>query len=274
MNTISGIILSLTLFQVTQVQATTEIEMVNERTVDGEKQSYIVNALYQDQNSRYTLSDPDDSNTAAGIYLLSTDGGKTAYFIDSNTNSCHQWTNEKFTETLSSFLFQSKDKFNVKTSDLEIEKLLEEPSDTIHGLPTTHIRYALSLNAGYKYTLLKGQYTLERRADYWSAPEPRTFSSIVPLFQDLWRYTGNAELDLKTGSIIGAEMGFQMRSEIKQTRTNSKGKKTTTEIVQYIKTMQEVDNLPADTFLIPDCKEMSTKKLEKKFKSLLKNLLS
>ena len=268
------LIFSILLVQLSQVQSATEIEMINERTVDGEKQTYIVNALYKDQNSRYTLSDPDDSKKGAGVYLLSDDGGKTAYFIDTNANSCHRWSNEEFTETLSRFLLQSKDRFNVKASDLEIEKLLEEPAEKIHGLPTTHIRYAMSLNASYKYTLLKGQYALQRKADSWSATNSEIISSIVPLFQDIWRYTGSDELDQKISAVIGAETGFLMRNEIEQTRTNSKGETTTTEIVQYINTIQEVSDPPAETFQVPDCKQMSTKKMEKTFKALLKSLLS
>lgn len=274
MNIRQGPVFLILLMQLTQVQGATEIEMINERTVNGETQRYIVNALYENKKSRYTLSDPDDSTTGAGIYLLSDDDGKTAYYIDSNTNSCHRCSNAEFTETLSNFLLKSKGKFNVETSDMEIEKLLEEPSEKIHGIPTTHVRYALSLNAGYRYTLLKGQYALQRQADIWSAPESETFSSIVPLFQDIWRYTGTDELDPKISSVVGTGTRFQMRSEIKQTRTNSKGEKTTTKIVQYIKTMQEVSEPPVGTFQVPDCKIMSTKKMEKKFKALLKSLLS
>ena len=38
--------------------------------------------------------------------------------------------------------------------------------------------------------------------------------------------------------------------------------------------LEQVDDLPEETFQIPDCDEVGAKKMEKKFKALLKDLIS
>ena len=141
MNKQSGLFLSFLLFQTALAHSTTEVELVNERTVDGDKQTYIVNVLYQNDNSRYTFHDPENSEEGAGIYLLSDDGGETAYYIDSNDNSCHHWSNAEFTKTLSEFLLQTRGKFNVEGANGIAASPLPCPCFRISG----NIRLMMSL---------------------------------------------------------------------------------------------------------------------------------
>jgi len=274
MNKITGLFFLILFIHVAQARAATELEMVNKRTVDGETQTYLINALYQNGSSRYTLHDPENDETGVGIYLLSIDGGKTAHYIDTNENICHRWTNAEFSENLGAFLLQSTDKFNVKTSDLELIKLSEEPAEPIHGFQTTHYRYALNFNASYKYMLFKGEYALERRVDYWAVPEYEAVVGEVPLFQSFWQHTGHDRVDQQISSFVKSNTGFRLRSEVLQTRTNKKGEASSTKIVQLVKTLKEIENLPADTFQVPECRDVGAKKMNKKFKALLKDLLS
>jgi len=271
---ITGLISLILFIQITQARAATELEIVNERTVDGETQTYLINALYQNGSSRYTLHDPENDKTGTGIYLLSVDGGKTAHYIDTNENICHRWTNAEFSENLGAFMLQSTDKFNVKTSDLALIKLLEEPAEPIHGFPTTHFRYALSFNASYKYMLFKGKYALERQVDYWAVPELEVVIGGEPLFQNFWQHTGHDQVDQQISSFVESNTDFRLRSEILQTRTNKKGETSSTKIVQHVKTLKEIEDLPASTFQVPECQDVGARKMNKKFKALLKDLLS
>ncbi len=270
----SGLIYAMWLVLLSPAQAATEVELINERTVDGETHSYIINSVYQGNNSRFTLHDPDDSTTGAGVYVLSNDGGKTAFYIDTNDNNCHRWTNEEFTQNLSTFLLESKRKFNVKVSDLNVDKLLEEPSESMLDLPTTHVRYALSFNASYKYMFFKGQYAVERQTDYWTTPKIESITTPIPLFQNIGQHAGEGQVDQQLSDIFASNVGFRLRSELLQTTTDKKGKKSSTKMVQYIKTLNEVENLPDNTFDVPDCEGVGAKKMEKKFNALLKDLIS
>jgi hypothetical protein len=224
MRNISGLIFAMLLLQIFPVQAATEVELVNERTVDGQTSSFIINGLYQNDHSRFTMHDPDVSATGAGIYVLSNDGGKTAFYVDTNENICHRWTHEEFTQTLSAFLLESSGKFNVNVSDLKFVKLLEEPSESMHGLPTTLARYTLSFNASYKYAFFKGRYILERQADYWTTPNIESINAPISLFQNIGQRTGKEQIDRELSDAFGSNSGFRMRSEILQTRTDKKEK--------------------------------------------------
>lgn len=268
------LILFILFILITQARAATELEMVNERTVDGETQTYIINALYQNEHSRYTFHDPENGATGTGVYLLSNDGGKTAHYIDTNENICHRWTNAELSENLGAFMLQSTDKFNVKTSDLEIIKLIEEPAEPIHGFPTTHFRYALRFNASYKYMLFKGEYALERQVDYWAVPELEVVVDNVPLFQNFWQHTGEDQVDQQISSFVESNTVYRLRSEILQTRTNKKGEASSTKIVQHVRALKEIADLPTDTFQVPECQDVGARKMNKKFKALLKDLLS
>jgi hypothetical protein len=174
---------------------------------------------------------------------------------------------------LSEFLLQTSDKFNVKASGLMVEKLLDEPAEAIHGLPTKHWRYKFSFNASYKYMLFKGQYAMARQADYWFTPDSGTIATTVPFFQNVWQHTGEEQLDPQLVSVASTITGFQLRSELQQSRTNKKGEVSNTNIVQYVRMLREVDDLPTDAFALPDCDQVGAKKMEKKFKVLLKDLL-
>ena len=142
-----------------QAHGATEVEVVNERMEEGKKQAYTVKALFQGSKSRYTFHfDEEDAETDSGSYLLSLDGGETAYYIDASDNSCNQWSNEKLVQTLSGFLLKTTDKFNVNTADVEVHKVFEKDVADMHDLPVKHIRINISFTASYKYMFFKDKY--------------------------------------------------------------------------------------------------------------------
>jgi hypothetical protein len=272
MNKASLMTAGLILMHLGQAHGATEVEMVSERTVDGEKQSYFVKALFQGEQSRYTLYGPEDPESGSGAYLLSLDGGETAYYIDTSENTCHHWTNEELVKTLSSFLLKTTKKYNVKTSGGEMHKVFEKDTADIHGLPAKQIRINMSFITGYKYLFFNDRFEVERSADIWVTPGLEDIDA-QPIFQKIWEYTGNEELDQKIRVIAGSDTKYRLRSEINQTMTDKKGKQSSTHILQYVKSITEINDLPDKTFQLPDCDEVDTKKMEKNFQALLKNVL-
>lgn len=273
MNKIIYGLITLLVFHLGEAYGATQVELVNERTVDGEKHVYTVKALYQNAKSRYTFHEQDNAEVGEGSYLLSLDGGKTVYFIDKNENTCHQWSNEEFVKTLSQFLLKTTGRFNVKSSDLEISKVFEKPADPIHGLQTKHIRIKFHYTASYRYLLFKGRYRIDRLVDIWVTPE---FGNIVttPIFQAAWQHTGNDELDQHIQDVLGPDAIYRLRIETQQTRTDKKGKQTKVEALQFIRSITEVNDLPDDTFQVPECHEVDSDQMKRKFEALLKGLIS
>ena len=114
---------------------------------------------------------------------------------------------------------------------------------------------------------------MERLVDYWITPKSEIAVTTEPIFQKIWKNTGKDDFDEQFSRLIGPETGFPLRSEIRQNRTDKKGEKSSTEIVQFIKTLKEIEDLSEDVFQAPDCDEVGAKKVEKKFKALLKDLV-
>jgi hypothetical protein len=272
MNKASLITAGLILMHLGQAHGATEIELASERTVDGEKQSYFVNGLFQGEKSRYTIYGPEDPESGSGAYLLSLDGGESAYYIDTSENTCHHWSNAELVETLSGFMLKTTDKYNVKTSGGEIHKVFEKDAADIHGLPAKQIRINMSFVASYKYLFFNDRFEVERSADIWVTPELENVDA-QSIFQKNWEYTGNEELDQKIRAIAGSDTKHILRSEINQTMTDKKGKVSSTHILQYVKSMTEVEDLLDGTFQLPDCDEVDSDKMEKKFEALLKKAL-
>lgn len=272
MSKINYLAIALLLFSIGQAHGATEVELVNERTLDGEKQMFTIKALYDGRKSRYTFHRPDDKKVGNGSYLFSLDSGKTYHYIDTNENICRQWDSEELANTLSQFLLKTTDKYNVKASDLEIKIILVEPADAMHGLETRHIRIKINYTASYKYLLFKGHYRIEREVDLWVTPKRE---NIDPVLQKIWQYTGNDELDQKIQDIVGPEdVTYLLRSDIQQTRIDKKGEQSNMTMHQYIDSITEIDNLPDRTFVMPDCRNVDSKQMKKKFTELLKKLSS
>lgn len=265
-----SIAVCLMMLLASRAYSATEVEFINERTVDGEKQSYIINAIFQGLKSRYTFHNPEESGAGGQGYLLSLDGGETAYFIDADENTCRQWRNDELAETLSDFLLETSDKFNIKTRDGEFNKVFEKEAADIHGQAVKHIRLQLNFTGSYKYLLFKDTVEVKRTVDMWVTPALE-FLDAQSFLQKSWEHTGDEKLDQAIQAFTGkANESHRLRSEIKQTMTDKKGKVSNTQILQYVQSIRQLDDLPDREFQLPDCHNTDSVEMEKKFKALLK----
>ena len=254
------------------VQAATEIEWITERTVDGETSTMITHGIHQGDRMKYTFRAPEDAEAGKGDFFVSTDGGHTIHYIDSKDSSCLLVQQRELSSTLSRYLLETSKKFNISASDLHIEQVLEQPAESRHGFDTQHKRYQVDFKVHYKYMLFKGHYDISRSVDVWMTQEQNPISSS-PMFQRLWQYTGESELDTEIRKAAGDVPQLRLRSEIEQTRTDKKGKQSSLRLVSDISRLQEIEDLPDDRFDTPECETVSPEQMEKKFNGLLKDLL-
>jgi len=266
------IVVSLILSYMGLAFGATEVELVNERIADGKKKAYTIKALFLGQKSRYTFYTEEDAKIGNGTYMLSLDGGGTVYYIDRNSNTCYHGSSEEVLEISSNFMLKTTDKFKLKIQEGEIRKVLEEDAGAIHGLPTKHTLITIGFTASYKYMLFNNKYKVKRVVDVWVTPKIAGIND-QGIFQRAWEYTGDEELDQELRAIIGTGNNYRLRSEINQTMVDKKGKESSAQILQYVKSITEIDDLPEDAFRLPECKEIDAKKMEKNFKALLKALL-
>ncbi len=265
---VTGLILSL----LGLAHAATEVEIITERIADGEKQAYTINAVFQGKKSRYSFHPQNDADSDSGTYLLSLDGEETAYFLDTNENSCYHWNNEELAQSLSSFLLKTTDRFKVKTTDGEIVKVFEKDVESIHGLPAKHIRINIRFTTSYKYMFFKDKLESERITDIWVTPNIEGIDA-QPLFQSSGEYTGNKKLDQNIRTIIGPDAKHRLRSEVTQTTIDKKGEESSIKLLQYVKSITEIEEFPDENIDFSSCINVDSKMMEKTFKALLKELL-
>lgn len=246
----------------------TEIEIANERTIKGKKHIYTIIGIFQGTNSRYTFHTDDSSGISSGTYLISHDGGKSAYFVNTEDNTCHQWTNQEFVEMLGEFLLKTTNKFNVKVTEPVIIKELEQQGDEFLGLPTTHIRIKVNFTTSYKFLFFDDTLKVERLINTWLTPQIEGVDT-QPLLQRSWQTTGFKEVDRALSGLSRSLSGYRLRSDIVQTMTNTKGKQSSTHITQYIKSIKELDKLPDNSFKIPACNKIDSYEMKKQVKQLL-----
>ena len=256
----------------TPVQAATEIEWHTERSVDGDVTIMITHGIHQGDRMIYTFRSPDDTEEGEGNFFVSTDGGDTIHYIDDKDGSCLLVQQSELSRTLSQYLLKSSDRFNISASDLHIEQVEDMPAEALHGFDTQHKRYQVDFNVGYKYMLFKGTYAIARSIDIWIAREQNPISRS-PMFQRLWQYTGESELDGEIRKVAGDAPQLRLRSEIEQTRTDKKGKQSGLRLVSDVTLLQEIEDLPDERFHTPECKTVGPEQMEKKFNGLLKDLL-
>ena len=249
-----------------------EIETTTERTIDGDKQTYIVHTLLQGLNSRLTFQSPNDADAAKGKYLLSLDGGKTAHYVDTIENTCHQLSTSELGQALGDFMLKTSDRFKIKISDPLLQKVFEKTAEPILGYKVNHIRMELKFNASYKYLLFKDNYNVERSADYWVTYENVNVEA-TPLYQLMWQYIGSEDFNQQIQKLVRTDIQFLLRSEIDQTMIDKKGKLSRVQIMQYVKSIKEIPDVTPDRFVLPDCKDVGSEEMEKKFKALLKSLI-
>ena len=264
----SSCILAATILYAVAVQAAVEVEVFNERIIDDKSYTYSIKILYEGKKSRYTFYTGDDAKIAHGSYLISLDAGESAYFIDSEENTCHKWTNQELVKILGSYLLKTTQRFNVKVSAPKITRVSEEDSPSLHGLPIKHIRIKADLVVSYKFLLFDDTLQVERISDNWISPGIPGIET-KPLYMRTWQVTGFQQADDVLDNASRYLPGYRMRTEILQTVTNKKNKKKQTKIIQYVKSIRQVENLEESLFVIPDCERIGSDQMEQRVKSLL-----
>lgn len=215
----------------------------------GEPQSTTVEAWVEGAAAKVEFRDSSNPITPAGNYIVTRDGGKTVYLVDPEQKTYAVWDLEAMLTTVGAVM--QGPMLDIDVDDLEVEKLLEEPGGTIHGLATTHYRYRTTYDMVIKVIGIRRANSVERVQDIWST------DALDEQALGLWlrkaTKTGFDELD----ELLAAEMakvhGVALKMEETSVTRGEKGKNQ-----QTSRTSMEVTELergvpvPASTFEIPE----------------------
>jgi Domain of unknown function (DUF4412) len=196
-----------------------------------------VQAWIEGQRARMDFIESALPQLESGTYLVSSDGGDTAFYIDPRSKTFERWDISNMIANMADVMRAMRSQMKVRFDEPKVEKLLEENGPRMHGMPTRHYRYRTSYTA---HIDMAGAETIstEMVEDIWT-----TTAISEPGLLDLLNKrpsSGDEQLD----RIIQKEMdkvpGFPLR-RVTSTRTDTKNQTNESRTEMEITELKKAD---------------------------------
>jgi len=211
-----------------------------------EMQNSTVKAWVSGDHAKVVFTDSENPMAKTGMYMITKDGGKSVYMVNPEDKQYFAWDVDALTGAAGGMMKM----MNLKFTDPRIEKLGEEPGDTIAGLPTTHYTYRITYGQSMKILMIKKNSKVTKVQEVWAAPRLVDAALGTYLRKEPPSF-GDESFDALVRTEMAAMKGFPLRMKTVQTDTDDKGKsETTTTVIEVTKLELELA-APAGTFEIP-----------------------
>ena len=197
--------------------------------------------------SRADFTESKNPMIGKDSYLVTRDGGKTAYMVNTKEKTYMKWDMAQ----MAGLAGQMTKMMQMKVTSPKVEKLLEEPGEKMVGFPTTHYRYRTSYTMETSFMGKKTSQSTVQEQDVWSTTE------IGDLGMGLWLKkegikTGDASLDDLMKAHMEQIKGLPLKQITVTTTKDNKGKenvsKMTMEVTHLVKAnpSDSLFEMPAD----------------------------
>ena len=200
-------------------------------------------------NAKIVFKESGNPLMKAGTYLLTTDGGKTLYLVDSKEKTYSEWDLDAIFHMADAMMQSMGPLMNLTIENPHVETLLEEDGGDIHGYSTTHRRFRTTYSMKMKIMGMKRAQDYDSVQDVWSTDEIDHEAFGVWL-----RREPPAMGDTGLKELVEAEMskikGFPLKTVDQVTATGKKGKQQTTRTITEVIELDETA-IDAGLFEIP-----------------------
>jgi hypothetical protein len=219
------------------------------RTILGSKNqagNMKVQAWVDGQRARMDFIESALPQLQSGTYLVSSDGGDTAFYIDPRSKTFERWEITNMIANMADVMRALRSQMKVRFEEPKVEKLLEEAGPRMHGMRTRHYRYRTSYTTHIE---MAGSETIstEMVEDIWT-----TTAIVEPGLMELLNKrpsSGDEQLD----RIIQKEMdkvpGFPLK-RVTSTRTDTKNQTNESRTEMEITDLKKAD-VAASWFEVP-----------------------
>jgi hypothetical protein len=188
--------------------------------------------------------------TPAGSYLLTRDGGATLLLVDPEEKTFAEWDLEAMLGAVGGIMQGMGPLLDFDIAGLEVEKLAEEPGGTIHGLPTTHVRYRTSYQMVITVLGMRRGSSVEQVQDIWAT------DALDDAGLEVWLRkapkTGFGEIDELLAAEVGKVRGVALKMDSTSTTTGEKGKRSSvTRTTMEVTALERGVTIPPGTFEVP-----------------------
>lgn len=224
-------------------------------TAGGRKGAEMQNATVQGwvagEKAKVVFQSSANPIAKEGMYLITTDGGKTLYMVNPKDKNYFKWD----IEALGGLAGGLTKMMNLKISDPKVEKLGEEVDGLVAGILTIHYTYRISYTQSMKFLMMHKTSSVVKVQEIWSAPKLLDAALGIYLRKTPPKL-GDEEFDKLVRAQMETMKGFPLKMQTVQTDTDEKGKTETTSITMEVTKFEAEFSTPDSTFEIPaDYKE-------------------
>ena len=204
-----------------------------------------MNAWVDGEKTRMDFVESGNPMMPSGAYLLSTDGGKTAYMVNPKTKTYSIWDMEAIMGMAGGMMSM----MNMKVTEPKVEKVGEEDGGKMAGYPTQHYSFRTTYGMEMNIFGMKTSTKHEMEQQIWSSDKLANIGAGW-WFKQQGIQTGNKELD----ALIKAEQekvkGFPLK-RIQVTKTTDQNGKVTTQTSTTEVTDLREEKVDAAVFVLP-----------------------
>jgi hypothetical protein len=214
-----------------------------------------VEAWVDGDNARIEFRELDGPQAkGAGLdedgYLISTDGGKTLFFVDPDDETYMEWDLAGLMSAAGAMMNSSGGMLSITFDNAEVQDLGSGPGETMHGLETTKMKRRVSYDMRMKIMGMKRAYHVDSEQEMWLTTELPDVAFGAWMRSDPPK-TGNADIDEMIALQTTGVEGTPVKSiTINRTTDTRKDRTEVTRTVQEVTAMEDVDVDPG-RFVIP-----------------------
>ncbi len=209
-------------------------------------QNSTVRAWVAGDKAKVEFTDSENPMAKTGMYMITVDGGKTAYMVNPEDKQYFEWD----IDSLAGMAGGMMKMMNLKFTDPKVVKLDEKPGEAIAGLPTVHYTYQITYGQSMKFMMIKKNSKISKVQDVWTAPK-LVDKALGAYLRKEPPSMGDESFDALMRAEMSAMQGFPLRMKTVQTETDEKGKSETTTTTIEVTKLELEFATPDKTFAIP-----------------------
>lgn len=191
----------------------------------------------------------DSGPVPRGGYILTRNAGRTVYMVNPSEQTYMKWDINKLAGMAGNIMEMSGGLLDMSVTDRQSEKLVDEKGPAILGVPTRHYKFRT------RYTMAMHVMGFQQKTDIETAQEIWAGQDIADDAAALWKQvisfkSGIGEVDKLIASEIGKIKGLPMKTIVKSTSTDQRGRTESTTTITAVTAIKKV-NPPAARFKIP-----------------------
>jgi hypothetical protein len=215
-----------------------------------ERQTSKMRAVVDGANARIDFDSGKSGTVPKGGYIVTRDGAGTVYMVNPKEKSYMKWDIDKLAGMAGSIVQMAGGMINMTVTNHKNEKLVDEKGPTMLGIPTRHYKFRTSYGMEMAVMGFKQKSDIATEQEIWAG------QGLADDAMMLWKRitsfkTGIEDIDKLIAGEADKVKGFPLKTIVKSTTKDQRGRTQTTETVTEVTEMKKAKPDPK-LFAIPN----------------------